>query len=132
MKKVVLTREEMPIADVLGTPQPESVGAVVSFLGTVRGGDVRWLEVEVDEKVALFELEELRRRAIERYSLIDAVIVHRYGRLEAGENIVLICAAAEHRRAAFDGCRYIIDEIKRTIPIWKKEHTEQGERWVEG
>jgi molybdopterin synthase catalytic subunit len=63
--------------------------------------------------------------------VIEISVVHRYGELGIGENIVLVVAAAEHRKDAFDACRYVIDELKRQVPIWKKEHTAEGEVWIE-
>ncbi|MHC1592959.1 MAG: molybdenum cofactor biosynthesis protein MoaE [Methermicoccaceae archaeon] len=120
-KKVLLTREELPIADVLHPPPSHAVGAVVSFVGRVReladGLSVKWVEIEVDDGATLATLEELRRKAIERFSLRDVVIVHRFGRLEVGEGIVLIATFAEHRSAAFEGCSYLIDEIRQAVPI---------------
>jgi molybdopterin synthase catalytic subunit len=73
---------------------------------------------------------KLRREAIEKFSLLDARIVHRIGTVKGGDNIVFIAAAAEHRADAFDGCRWMIDELKQRVPIWKKEITPQGESWV--
>ncbi len=129
-KKVVLTKEELPIAEVLCSSPSHAVGAVVSFVGRVRevadGLSVKWVEIEVDDEATLATLEELRKEAIERYSLRDVVIVHRFGRLEVGEGIVLIAAFAEHRGAAFEGCSYLIDEIKQAVPIRKTGQRLEG------
>ena len=76
------------------------------------------------------ELHKLRDEAMARFKLIDARIVHRLGTLQAGEQIVLIAAAAAHRGPAFDACRWLIDELKERLPIWKKETTPQGDSWV--
>jgi len=80
--------------------------------------------------MALAEMGKLREDAISRFSLIDARIVHRVTVVNPGENIVFIAAAAKHRAAAFDACRWMIDELKQRVPIWKKEVTPEGEEWV--
>lgn len=76
------------------------------------------------------ELRKLREEAMTRFALLDARIVHRLGVLQAGEQIVLIIAAAQHRGPAFDARRWLIDELKERVPIWKKETTPHGESWV--
>ncbi|MDR1708990.1 MAG: molybdenum cofactor biosynthesis protein MoaE, partial [Candidatus Accumulibacter sp.] len=73
---------------------------------------------------------KLRAEALARFGLIDARLVHRVGAVAAGENIVLIAAAAEHRAPALEACRWLIDELKERVPIWKKEITPAGESWV--
>jgi len=111
------------------------IGGVVVFLGTARdytegAGRVVKLEFEHYPGMAERKLEELRALAMERFHILDATIIHRYGVIPAGENIVLIAVAAMHRRDAFEACRWLIDELKQLVPIWKKEHTEDGGVWV--
>jgi len=110
------------------------IGGIVTFLGCARdfseGREVREISFEAYQGMALAELTKLRDEAITRFGLIDARIIHRLGTVRAGENIVLIVAGAEHRAAAFDACRWLIDELKARAPIWKKEITSQGESWV--
>jgi molybdopterin synthase catalytic subunit len=110
------------------------IGAVVVFLGTSRdetdGKGVLRLEFEAYPEMAERELAALAGEATERFGLISLAIVHRTGVVPAGGNIVLIAAAAGHRPAAFDAARWCIDELKRRIPIWKKEHFTDGSRWV--
>jgi molybdopterin synthase catalytic subunit len=77
------------------------------------------------------KLDELRSAAISRFGLVELVLVHRVGELAPGDDIVLIAAAAEHRAAAFDGCSWCIDELKKVVPIWKKEHAPDGAVWLE-
>ena len=77
------------------------------------------------------KLAELRAAAIARFGLIDLVVVHRFGELAPGDDIVLIAAAAEHRAEAFAGCSWCIDELKQMVPIWKKEHAPDGAVWLE-
>jgi MoaE-MoaD fusion protein len=112
-----------------------SIGAIVTFLGTTRdisrGVQVSKLDFECYPGMAEKKLEEIRERALNEYGVIDATIVHRIGTLPAGEDIVLIAVAAGHRDEAFRACRFCIDELKRSAPIWKKETTPEGEVWVE-
>lgn len=112
-----------------------SIGGIATFLGTTRdisrGESVAKLEFEHYPGMAEKKLAEIREGAIDRFGLIDATIIHRVGTLPVGENIVLIVTAAEHRDAAFQACRFCIDELKRITPIWKKETTPDGVVWVE-
>jgi molybdopterin synthase catalytic subunit len=109
-------------------------GAVVTFLGTARdfseGRTVSAVEFEQYAGMALKALGELREGAIERFDIIDVRIVHRVSTIEPGGQIVLIVVSSEHRAEAFEACRYLIDTLKQTVPIWKKEHTPEGDSWV--
>jgi len=111
------------------------IGGIVTFLGTVRdfsrGKNVEKLEFEYYPGMAEKKLEEIRQSAKQKFDVIEVLVVHRYGELSVGDNIVLIVAAAEHRAQAFEACRFVIDELKKQVPIWKKEHTTEGEVWVE-
>ena len=110
------------------------IGAVVSYLCCARdfseGREVREISFDAYERMLLPELCKLREEAMARFALIDARIVHRLGVMQAGEQIVLIATAAAHRGPAFDACRWLIDELKERVPLWKKETTPQGESWV--
>ncbi len=112
---------------------PES-GGIDVFIGTVRnatkGKKVVRLEFEAYEPMALKELKKLASQALERWPVQKILIHHRIGVLEIGEVPVIIAVSAAHRDAAFDACRYIIDTLKQTVPIWKKEIFEDGEVWV--
>jgi molybdopterin synthase catalytic subunit len=111
-------------------------GAVVAFEGVVRnqtrGRKTLFLDYESYEKMALDQMESLAAQAIKEYKIRDVAIVHRLGRLEIGETSVLIAVASAHRAAAFEACRWIIDTLKRTVPIWKKEQFEDGAVWADG
>ena len=76
------------------------------------------------------ELECVRDEAMRKFDLIEVDIMHRIGSLNVGDNIALIICSAAHRKQAFEGCRFILEELKSRVPIWKKEITEDGERWV--
>jgi len=110
------------------------IGGIATFLGCARdfseGREVSELGFDAYGSMALAELNRLRSEAMEKFGLIEARIVHRIGSVGAGENIVFIAAGAEHRVPALDACRWLIDELKRRVPIWKKEITPQGEAWV--
>ncbi len=112
---------------------PES-GGVDVFIGIVRnatkGKPVIRLEFEAYEPMALAEMEKIVQQAFEKWPVQKVLIHHRTGVLQVGEVPVIIAVAAAHRAAAFDGCRYIIDTLKQTVPIWKKEIFEDGEVWV--
>jgi molybdopterin synthase catalytic subunit len=78
------------------------------------------------------QMEELAEQALKQFQIRDVVLVHRLGRLEIGETSVLIIVGSAHRAAAFDACRWLIDTLKRTVPIWKKEYFEDGAVWADG
>ena len=115
--------------------RPED-GAAAVFEGIVRnhtrGRRTLYLDYEAYEEMALKQMEELAGRALAEFKIRDVAIVHRLGRLEIGETSVLIVVASAHRAAAFDACRWLIDTLKRTVPIWKKEHFEDGAVWADG
>jgi MoaE-MoaD fusion protein len=111
-------------------------GAVVTFDGIVRdntrGRRTLYLDYESYESMALTEMRSLAQEAISRFSVRDVVLVHRLGRLEVGETSVFMAVASAHRAQAFDACRWLIDTLKKTIPIWKKEYFEDGAVWADG
>ena len=111
-------------------------GAAVTFEGVVRnqtrGRETLFLDYEAYEEMALRQMESLAVQAIEQFKVRDVAIVHRLGRLEIGETSVLIVVASAHRGPAFEACRWIIDTLKRTVPIWKKEHFADGAVWADG
>ncbi|MEK6726384.1 MAG: molybdenum cofactor biosynthesis protein MoaE [Deltaproteobacteria bacterium] len=113
----------------------QRIGGIAIFLGTARdfskGKDISGLSFEHYPVMAEKKLNEIREKAIKGFGVIDVSIVHRVGKIGIGENIVLIVAAAEHRKEAFKACEFAIDELKRITPIWKKETTTSGEEWVE-
>lgn len=110
------------------------MGGIATFLGCARDFSESRMVSEISfdayDRMALLEMAALREAAIEKFGLIDARIVHRVGTVGAGDNIVFIAAGAEHRAEAFDACRWMIDELKARVPIWKKEVTPEGDAWV--
>ena len=111
-------------------------GAAVVFEGVVRnqtrGRKTLYLEYEAYEEMALQQMEALGEQALKQFAIRDVAVVHRLGRLQIGEASVLIVVASAHRAAAFDACRWLIDTLKRTVPIWKKEYFEDGAVWADG
>jgi len=111
------------------------IGGIATFLGIARdrsrGRDVDGITFEHYEGMAQKKLREIRERAFKDFDILELLIIHRYGAITIGENIVLIIAGAEHRADAFAACRWAIDELKQITPIWKLEHTPEGEVWVE-
>jgi molybdopterin synthase catalytic subunit len=111
-------------------------GATVTLDGYARewtkGKRTLYLVYEGYEPMAIQEMQRLGREAHERFAISYIGIIHRTGRLEIGETSVVISVGAPHRRAAFEACEWAIRELKRTVPVWKKEVFEDGEVWVEG
>ena len=111
------------------------IGGIATFLGIARdrsrGRDVDGITFEHYEGMAQKKLREIRERALNDFDILELLIIHRYGEIAIGENIVLIIAGAEHRADAFRACKWAIDELKQITPIWKLEHTPDGEVWVE-
>jgi molybdopterin synthase catalytic subunit len=121
---------------VVRTVASPKAGAVVTFDGIVRdharGKSVTHLFYEAYPEMAKTEMAKIREQALERWPLQGLAIVHRTGRLEIGESSVFIAVASAHRADAFEACRFAIDTLKTSVPIWKKEHYEDGEVWIEG
>ena len=112
-----------------------NVGAVISFIGFVRDinnkKDVKHIELEVYEKMAIKELSKIKDNAIKKFDLVDCLIVHRYGRLDVNDRIVLVVCFSEHRNNSFEACKFIMDYLKKDVPFWKKEIYFEGSDWLE-
>ncbi|WHZ14067.1 MAG: Molybdopterin synthase catalytic subunit MoaE [Nitrospira sp.] len=134
---VRVQREDFSIDEELGRVRRRSkrIGGIAMFLGTARdrskGRDVDGITFEHYEGMAQKKLREIRERALKDFEVIEVLVLHRYGEIGIGENIVLIIVGAEHRAEAFRACKWAIDELKQITPIWKLEHTPEGEVWVE-
>ena len=111
-------------------------GAVCVFDGIVRdntrGRKTVHLDYEAYREMALEQMRRLAAEAMEKFGVRDVAVVHRLGRLLVGETSVLIVVASAHRAAAFDACRWLIDTLKKTVPIWKKETFVDGAVWADG
>ena len=124
--------EDVDIGALIAAAKEPGTGAVVVFDGIVRDDDITEMELEAYGDVAVAEMEKIAKDATEQFRLLHVDIVHRIGRLAVGENILIIVVSAGHRPDAYAGSRYIIEEIKKSVPIWKKELTKDGGRWVPG
>ncbi len=135
-KHAVIVREPIDTQALVEQIKRPEDGAVVVFEGIVRnhsrGRATLYLDYEAYEEMARKQMEDLAGQAISQFQIREAVIVHRLGRLEIGETSVLIVVASGHRAAAFEACRWLIDTLKQTVPIWKKEHFEDGAVWADG
>jgi MoaE-MoaD fusion protein len=130
-----LTTDPINITGVARRVVPPECGATVTLDGYVRqftkGRETLHLFYEAYEPMALKEMEKLIKAAKEQFEILNIGIVHRLGKLEIGETSVVISVASPHRKAAFAACEWLIRELKRTVPIWKKEVYADGEVWVE-
>jgi molybdopterin synthase catalytic subunit len=129
---IAIQHEDVDIGELVSDAKVPGTGAVVVFDGIVRDDDIREMELEAYEEVALRELEKIAEDAKNLHNLFHVDIVHRIGRLSVGGNILVIVVSAGHRSGAYAGSRYIIEEIKKGVPIWKKELRKDGDRWVPG
>jgi len=131
-----LVREPINMAALVRLVRAHEDGAIVTFDGFVRNQShnraTLYLDYEAYESMALAKMREIGLQIHEKYRIHRVAMVHRLGRLEIGETSVFIAVSAPHRAAAFDACRFAIDTLKRTVPIWKKEYFEDGAVWADG
>lgn len=135
MDRVLITREPIDEAAVAASVARAEYGAVCTFSGVVRnhsrGKRVLSLEYTAHERLAITEMARIVAEAENRWNATCAV-THRIGSIPIGESSIFIAAGTPHRPEAFEACRWLIDTIKETVPIWKRETTEDGEVWIEG
>lgn len=131
-----LTRDPIPTEQLVAAAKQGEDGAVVVFDGIVRnnsrGRKTLYLDYEAYEEMAAKQMAELAQQAREKFGVRHVTIFHRLGRLQIGETSVLIIVASAHRGQAFDACRWLIDTLKKTVPIWKKETFVDGAVWADG
>ena len=131
-----LTTGPIDVTSVSRRVVPPECGATVTLDGYVRqftkGRETQYLVYEAYEPMAVKEIEKLIELAKEKFEISNVGIVHRTGDLQIGETSVVISVAAPHRRSAFAACEWLITELKKTVPIWKKEVYADGEVWIEG
>lgn len=131
---IAITTDPIDVASALKLLQADEAGAIDLFLGVVRDNtqerSVDHLEYEAYDRMAISEMQKIVDEANRRWKLLRYVVIHRKGTLRIGEIAVLIGVATPHRADAFDATRYVIDTIKQTVPIWKKEIFTDGEVWV--
>src|SRR5258705_3256597 len=134
--RIELTREVIPSGAIAREVRADQDGAVAACDGCVRnhshGRSTLHLEYEAYESMALSKMREIAEHLHGHYAIDRVAMVHRLGRLEIGETSVFIVVSSAHRAAAFDACRYAIDSLKKTVPIWKKEFFADGAVWADG
>ena len=135
-RSTMLTQAPIDTAKIIASAKRGEDGAVVVFDGIVRnqtrGRQTLYLDYEAYEEMATRQMAELAREARSQFGVRHVTIVHRLGRLQIGESSVLIVVASAHRGQAFDACRWLIDTLKKTVPIWKKETFVDGAVWADG
>lgn len=133
---VKIVRERIVPHDIVPKLERPEDGAVVVFDGIVRdhsrGRRTLYLDYDAYEEMALKQMRSLAAEALQKFPVRDLALVHRLGRLQIGESSVFIAVCSAHRAAAFDACRWLIDTLKKTVPIWKKEYFEDGAVWADG
>ncbi len=129
---IKITQDDFDVNAMISDSRTSKMGALVTFLGTVRDDGMEMLQFEVYEEVAIRELESIHEEAFEKFGIESVDVIHRIGDLTVGENILLIIVGAGHRKEAFEACEYILERIKESVPIWKKEIGESGDRWIPG
>ncbi|HMS20301.1 molybdenum cofactor biosynthesis protein MoaE [uncultured Sphingorhabdus sp.] len=132
MIRVSVQHEAFDIAAEIGELEAAGVGAIATFTGIVRGDDgVTAIELEHYPGMTEASLNDICAVAQERWGLTGCTIVHRVGRMEVGEPIVLVVTASPHRAAALEACTFLIDRLKTDAPFWKREHRGDAALWVE-
>ncbi len=133
----MLTREPIDLDGMVRSLSRHDAGAVTVFCGTVRaeteeGKRLTALEYHAYEEMAIRQMEDIRDKALREFAILDAAIVHRLGKLELGTASIAVIVASEHRAAAFDACRWIVDAVKLDVPIWKRNvWTDGSADWVD-
>lgn len=131
-----VTEDELRPDEAVAAVESPAAGAVNVFLGVVRdnnlGRRVDHLVYDAYPSMAEKVMRELAEEAKSRFDLIDCAVLHRTGRLEIGETSLLIAVSSGHRAASFEGGHWLVNEIKKRVPVWKKEVWEDGEEWIEG
>ncbi|UUX91413.1 molybdenum cofactor biosynthesis protein MoaE [Methanoplanus endosymbiosus] len=130
MGRIEITKEDIDIAALFKEAANPLAGGFVIFVGTVRDDGIEAIDFESFDEVAVSDMNKIAAEAEEKYSLLSIDIIHRNGLLAVGETILVIQVSAAHRHEAFEGCSFILEEIKRFVPIWKKDiKTGGGEEW---
>ena len=134
--RVAILDHALPTAEVLAQIRSGPDGAVCTFEGIVRNHTrdrpTLYLDYEAYRDMALAQMQQLASEALTRFPIRDVALLHRLGRIEIGETSVLVVVASAHRGPAFEACRWLIDTLKRQVPIWKKETFADGAVWADG
>ncbi|HFX18200.1 MAG TPA: molybdenum cofactor biosynthesis protein MoaE [Flavobacteriales bacterium] len=131
---IKITHDKLNLLEAYDFVQDPSCGGIAQFIGTVRnntkGKDVKWLDFSGYEPMAVKEMQKIAEEALKTYPIHKIAIHHALGKMMIGDIPVIIAVSSPHRDAAFDACKFAINTLKETVPIWKKEHFKDGEIWV--
>ncbi len=131
---IKITSEKLNLQDCIDFVEDDSCGGIASFVGTVRNATqnktVTLLDFSGYEPMALKEMQKIANKALEKFQIHKIAIHHAVGELQIGDVPVIIAVSSAHRKATFEACEFAIDTLKETVPIWKKEHFDDGEVWV--
>ncbi len=131
---VIITSEKLNMQNCYDFVQDASCGGIALFVGTVRNKTKEKKVIRLDfsayKSMAIKEIQKIAEQALKKYDILKIAIHHAEGELQIGDIPVIIAVSSAHRGAAFDACEFAIDTLKETVPIWKKEHFEDGEVWV--
>jgi molybdopterin synthase catalytic subunit len=133
---IEVTQDNFSVDEVLNKLKSGNMGAIAIFVGIVRNYSkeraVERIEIQVYEEMARKQLGDIRKEAISKFGVDEVAIIHRYGNLEVSNNIMMIAVGGGHRPETYAANRWVLEEIKKKVPIWKKEVTPEGDYWVEG
>jgi molybdopterin synthase catalytic subunit len=131
---IEITDQPIDVLKVIEAASLSEAGAINTFIGTVRnqtsGKKVLRLEYEAYEPMAISEIKKIINQANDTWKLLGYAVSHRIGVLNTGEIAVVVAVSTAHRKASFEACQFIIDNLKQTVPIWKREVFEDGDQWV--
>lgn len=130
--ETTITHDPIEIGAAIERARTPATGGTTIFLGTVRDDEIDALDLEVYDDMARADLTAIGRELQERYHLTSVIIIHRFGHLSIGDIILLIACGAPHRQEAFAACSEILERIKASVPIWKKEIRGTTDRWIPG
>jgi len=134
MKLILAQKDPININNFINEGITNSDGADLIFIGRVRDSSqnkkVLYIDYDIYSEMAIKELNKIADEAVSEHNLNRVIIIHRYGRVTAGESSILILVSSTHRDSSYSASRYIIDEIKKRVPIWKKEFYNDGSEWV--
>ncbi|WP_117168986.1 molybdenum cofactor biosynthesis protein MoaE [Paraliobacillus sediminis] len=130
----VITDQAIQLEDVVNKVERREAGAITTFIGTVRewtkGKQTLYLEYQAYVPMAIKKMEEISNEALEKWPDSKIAVTHRIGRLEISDVAIVIAVSSPHREAAYRANQYVIERMKQVVPIWKKEHWEDGETWI--
>ena len=133
---ISITTNHLSLQEIMHQLEDNSAGAISIFIGNVRNqgrsGNVSEIYYEAYNKMAEEKMNEIENEAQRKWAIKKLVAIHRIGNIRVGETSIMIGVCSEHRKDAFEACKYVIDNVKTRVPIWKKEISKESEKWAEG